>query len=131
LPPVDNFAGVTSFQLNQNDQVSYPLACTVKGDQVSCFGRHSQGAGQTLTITLNGTRAGNVLEMDNFTIWEAATGCTSRAEYRGHDTITLEKGGRASIRGSMTGRQTLRDNTCKGPTTWGGPYQATGSWRAN
>jgi hypothetical protein len=118
-----------SFELNQNSQVNYPLACTVTGERVSCFGRHAQGPGMTLTITLTGTRAGNVLEMDNFTVFEATTGCTSRAEYRGHDTIALEKGGRATIHGSLTARQTLRDSSCKGPLTWGGPYQATGSWR--
>ncbi len=120
-----------SFELNQNAQVNYPLACTVVGARVSCFGRHSQGPGMTLTITLNGTHAGNVLEMDSFTVWEATTGCTSRAEYRGHETIVLEKGGRTNVHGSMTARQTLRDSSCKGPLTWGGPYQGTGSWRAN
>jgi hypothetical protein len=130
LPP-DDFSTLASFQLNQNDQVSYPLVCNANDGRVSCFGKHSQGPGMTLTITLNGTRAGNVLEMENFTVFEATSGCTSRAEYRGHDTITLEKGGRANIRGSLTARQTLRDKSCKGPDTWGGDYQAKGSWRAN
>ncbi|MBS0535255.1 MAG: hypothetical protein JSR72_14450 [Proteobacteria bacterium] len=127
----DNLANLKSFVLNQNDQIQYPLQCNVDGLKVICFGRHSQGAGMTLTITLNGTRAGNVLEMENFTVWEAATGCTSRAEYRGHDTITLEKDGRARSTGSMTARQTLRDNSCKGPLTWSGSGESNGSWRAN
>jgi hypothetical protein len=129
LPP--DLSGLTSFVLNQNDQIQYPLQCKIDGGRVSCFGRHNQGPGSTLTITLTGLRNGNTLEMENFTVFEASQGCTSRAEYRGHEIFELLPGGKTKVRGSMTARQVLRGGPCTGPETWGGDYQATGSWQPN
>jgi len=120
-----------SFVLNQSTQTNYPLNCTIKDAQVTCSGQHSQGSGTTLTISLAGTVSGNTLEVENFTVFEAATGCTSRAEYRGRDKIVLEAGGRAAISGSHTATQTLRGVPCPtGPTTWSNSYSGVGTWRA-
>jgi len=83
----------------------------------------------TLTISLTGKLSGNIIESESFTVFEATTGCTPRAEYRGRETIILNSGGRAEIRGSMTARQTLLGPPCKGPETWGGDFQSVGSWR--
>lgn len=122
----------TSFVLNQSTQINYPLACTVKDARVTCSGRHSQGPGATLTISLTGTVSGNTLNVENFTVFESATGCTSRAEYRGRDTIILEPGGRAQLSGSHTATQRLRGAPCPtGPTTWSNSFSGPGWWRPN
>jgi hypothetical protein len=122
--------GVTAFELNQSTQVHHPLACAIKDEHVTCSGRYSQGEGAFITTTLTGTVSGNTLNVDNLTVFEAPTGCTSRAEYRGHDKFVLDRGGRAAINGSYTATQTLRGSPCpKGPTTWSLNYSGAGSWQ--
>jgi hypothetical protein len=128
----DDLSGITAFVLRQNPQVDYPLNCAIKDARVSCSGRHSQGPGTTLTIALVGTVSGNTLDVENFTVFEATSGCTVRAEYRGRDKIVLEKGGRAAISGSHTVTQALRGGHCPtGPTTWSNSYSGVGAWRPN
>ena len=122
-----------SFELNQNVQINYPLACTIRDAHVACSGRHRQGADATLTISLTGTVSGNTFDVEAFTVYEATSGCTSRAEYRGRDKFVLEKGGRAVLSGSYTATQKLRGSPCpSGPTSWSNNYSnVIGSWRPN
>ena len=122
-----------SFELNQNNQINYPLACTVKDASVICSGQHRQGVDAILRISLTGTVSGNTLDVETLTVYEAASGCTSRAEYRGRDRFVLEKGGRALLSGFYAATQRLRGSPCPtGPTSWSNAYSdVVGTWRPN